>query len=48
LISLAAVIWGFTSGEVMAQEQAVEQPPYAVIGEVGQIEIRQYGPRLAA
>lgn len=32
----------------MAQTEKVEQPPYDVIGEVGPIEIRQYGPRLAA
>jgi hypothetical protein len=35
-------------GEVMAQEEEVEQPSYEVIGAVGLIEIRQYGPRLAA
>lgn len=39
---------GITAGQSMAQQEEVEQPPYEVIGEVGSIEIRQYGPRLAA
>jgi hypothetical protein len=33
---------------VMAQAVEVEQPTFEVIGVVGPIEIRQYGPRLAA
>jgi hypothetical protein len=33
---------------VMAQAVEVEQPSFEVIGGVGPIEIRQYGPRLAA
>ena len=32
----------------MAQTVEVEQPPYEFIAAVGSIEIRQYGPRLAA
>ncbi len=32
----------------MAQTVEVEQPPYEVLAAVGAIEIRQYGPRLAA
>ena len=32
----------------MAQAVEVEQPTFEVIGVVGPIEIRQYGPRLAA
>ena len=32
----------------MAQAVEVEQPPYEVLTTVGAIEIRQYGPRLAA
>lgn len=39
---------GITAGQSMAQQEEVEEPPYEVIGEVGAIEIRQYGPRLAA
>jgi hypothetical protein len=35
-------------GGVMAQTNEIEQPPYDVIGTVGTVEIRQYGPRLAA
>jgi hypothetical protein len=34
--------------EVMAQTDEIEQPPFVVVGGVGPIEIRQYGPRLAA
>lgn len=37
-----------TMGKAMAQTDKLEQPPFAVIGTVGVIEIRQYGPRLAA
>ena len=32
----------------MAQSEEVEEPQYDLIGEVGPLEIRQYGPRLAA
>jgi hypothetical protein len=43
------VISGFVVGGVMAQaEGEVEQPSFEVIGAVGPIEIRHYGPRLAA
>jgi hypothetical protein len=35
-------------GGVMAQTNEIEQPSYDVIGTVGAVEIRQYGPRLAA
>jgi hypothetical protein len=43
------VISGFVVGGPMAQaEGEVEQPSFEVIGAVGPIEIRHYGPRLAA
>lgn len=32
----------------MARQEDVEQPPFEVVGTIGPIEIRQYGPRLAA
>ena len=32
----------------LAQSETVEQPPYDVIATIGDVEIRQYGPRLAA
>src|SRR5215204_1988653 len=35
-------------GGVMAQAVEIEQPSFDVIGAVGPIEIRRYGPRLAA
>jgi len=35
-------------GGVMAQAVEIEQPSFEVIDAVGSIEIRQYGPRLAA
>ena len=34
--------------KVMAREEEVEQPPFEVVETVGSVEIRQYGPRLAA
>jgi hypothetical protein len=38
-----------TGGTIMAQSEAeIEQPPFDVIDTVGYVEIRQYGPRLAA
>jgi hypothetical protein len=48
--ALMLVVSGLVlAGEgVMAQAVEVEQPSFDVIGGVGPIEIRQYGPRLAA
>lgn len=41
--------WTPQGGDIaMAQSETVEQPPYDVIETVGDVEIRQYGPRLAA
>lgn len=41
--------WMLQGGEVvMAQSETVEQPPFDVITTVGNVEIRQYGERLAA
>jgi hypothetical protein len=37
-----------TVGKVMAQTYDVEQPSYDIVDAVGPIEIRHYGPRLAA
>jgi hypothetical protein len=47
---LLLVVSGLIVGGVMAQaiDVEVEQPSFEVIGAVGPIEIRQYGPRLAA
>jgi hypothetical protein len=44
------VVSGLVAGGIMAQaaEVEVEQPSFEVIGAVGPIEIRHYGPRLAA
>ena len=42
------VVSNLVAGGVMAQAVEVEQPSFDVIGAVGPIEIRQYGPRLAA
>jgi hypothetical protein len=51
-IGVAAVtvmaLWNPLMGGVMAETETVEQPGYDVIETVGAIEIRQYGPRLAA
>ncbi len=47
-IALVMAISGFAAGVGMAQSEEVEEPQYDLIGEVGPIEIRQYGPRLAA
>ncbi|MFN8593557.1 MAG: heme-binding protein [Thermomicrobiales bacterium] len=51
-VALAALLIGVsgaTMGMTMAQaEEDVEQPHYDVVDTVGAIEIRQYGPRLAA
>jgi hypothetical protein len=48
LATLMLVLWGLGEGGVMAQVEEVEQPSYEVIDAVGPIEIRAYGPRLAA
>jgi hypothetical protein len=50
MVALMLVISGLVVGGVMAQaiEVEVEQPSFEVIAAVGPIEIRQYGPRLAA
>lgn len=48
LLALIVFASGITGDWVMAQAEAVEQPKYDVIGQVGPVEIRQYGPRLAA
>jgi hypothetical protein len=41
--------WTPQGGDIaMAESETVEQPPYDVIATVGNVEIRQYGPRLAA
>src|SRR5919112_1816783 len=45
---LMLVVSGLFGGRVMAQVVEVEQPSFEVIGGVGPIEIRHYGPRLAA
>jgi hypothetical protein len=37
-----------TGGKSMAQTDEIEQPAFNVVDTVGAIEIRQYGPRLAA
>ena len=49
-MSALLVISGLVVGGIVAQaaEIEVEQPSFEVIGGVGPIEIRQYGPRLAA
>jgi hypothetical protein len=50
MAAVLLVVSGLVGGGVMAQaiEVEVEQPSFEVIGAVGPIEIRQYGPRLAA
>jgi len=45
---LMLILLRFIGGEVMAQSVEVEQPSFEVVGMVGPIEIRRYGPRLAA
>jgi hypothetical protein len=46
--ALLLVVSGLTVGKVMAETEAIEQPPFDVIDTVGSIDIRRYGPRLAA
>jgi hypothetical protein len=46
--ALTLIVSGLVGEGVMAQAVEVEQPTFEVIGVVGPIEIRQYGPRLAA
>jgi len=48
VVTLTVVVLGLGRGDVVAQAVEVEQPPYEVLATVGSIEIRQYGPRLAA
>jgi hypothetical protein len=48
LATLMLVVWGLVEGGVMAQVEEVEQASYEVMDAVGPIEIRGYGPRLAA
>jgi hypothetical protein len=48
VVALTIVVLGLGRGDVMAQAVEVEQRPYEVLVTVGSIEIRQYGPRLAA
>jgi hypothetical protein len=48
IAALLLVVSGLGVGGVMAQAVEVEQPSFEVIGTVGPIEIRRYGPRLAA
>ncbi len=47
---LAGTSWWMEEGgeHAMAESESVEQPPYDVIASVDGVEIRQYGPRLAA
>ena len=45
---LLLIVSGLVVGGVMAQAVEVEQPSFDDIGAVGAIEIRRYGPRLAA
>jgi hypothetical protein len=47
---LAGTIWWMLAGgeRALAESETVEQPPYEVITTIGDVEIRQYGPRLAA
>ena len=48
VVALMTVVLGLGGGGVMAQTVEVEQPSYEVLAAVGSIEIRRYGPRLAA
>lgn len=38
----------FVEGRMAAAEEEIEEPPFTVLDRVGSIEIREYGPRLAA
>jgi hypothetical protein len=46
--ALMFAVAALTVGKVMAETEVIEQPPFDVIDMVGSIEIRTYGPRLAA
>ncbi|HKG33642.1 MAG TPA: heme-binding protein [Gemmatimonadales bacterium] len=48
VVALTIVVLGLGRGDVMAQAVEVEQLTYEVLAAVGSIEIRQYGPWLAA
>jgi hypothetical protein len=48
VVALLLVVSGLVMGGVMAPAVEVEQPSFELISAVGSIEIRQYGPRLAA
>lgn len=50
MIVLTGAFWLTLQGgdSAMAESETIEQPPYDVIATLNDVEIRQYGPRLAA
>jgi hypothetical protein len=48
MLVVSSLVLALAGEGIMAQAVEVEQPSFEVIGGVGPIEIRQYGPRLAA
>ena len=46
--ALMLAVSALTVGKVMAETEVIEEPPFDVIDTVASIEIRRYGPRLAA